>query len=142
MKKYELTCIINAELSDAELGTTTKKIIGFITEEEGKIDKELAPQKRGLKYPIHNKSDSFLFSVDFTLSPEKIEGLNKKMKLETQILRFMISQKIKISDMPIRRRKKNVVPKQEKEKEITHFAEKNKVDINEIDKKIDEILSE
>ncbi len=140
MKKYELTCIINAELSEAELSAVIKKIIGFVTEEEGKIDKEFAPQKRGLKYPIHKKSESFLFSANFSLNPEKIENLNKKLKLEGQILRFMVSKKEKISDAPIRRRKKIVAIKPEKE--TTHFAEKNKVDIKEIDKKIDEILGE
>ncbi len=140
MKKYELTCIINGELSEAELEAIVKKIKGFVAEEEGNIEKELTPQKRGLKYPIHKKSDSFLFSADFLLSPEKIENLNKKLKTESQILRFMTSKKKKISDTPIRRRKKIVAPKQEKE--TSHFAETKKVDFKEIDKKIDEILSE
>jgi len=139
-REYELTCIINGESSEAELGAITKKIVGFITEEEGKLEKENAPQKRGLKYPIHKKSDSFLFSADFLLNPEKLENLNKKLGMEGQILRFMLSKKKKISDAPIRRRKKIIAPKPERE--TPHPAEKNKVDLKEIDKKIDEILSE
>ena len=140
MRKYELACIINVELSETELATAIKKITGFVAEEEGKIEKEMATQKRGLKYPIRKKSESFLFSTDFLLNPEKLEHLTKKLKTEAQILRFMVLKKKKKSEAPIRRRKKAVPLKSEKEK--THFAEKNKVDIMEIDKKIDEILSE
>jgi len=124
MRYYELTCLISPELSSEELNSFQEKIISYIQEGKGILVKiDLPSKKRG---------DFTLFGLNFQLNPEGIEGLEKKLKADKQIIRyFIITKKVprggKIAEKPLR------VPRK------THEP---KVELKEIEKKLDEILGE
>ena len=135
MRSYELTYLISPDLSEEELNVFQEKINSLIQGEDGILDQRVSTIKKKLGYLVRKKSMAFLGEVDFHLAPEKIENLEKKLKAEGQILRYMILTKEapKIIEVPKKRLK--VIKKIEKPK-------KEKVELKEIEKKLEEILGE
>jgi len=139
MKNYELTYLIYPDLSEEGLRNFSEKINNFIQEEAGKIEKTIAPSKKRLGYPIKKKEGAFEVSLDLSLNPDKLESLEKKLKSENQILRYLILTK----KAPEKVSTKEFLLKKEKPFRITRKTlETKKVELKEIDKKIEEILGE
>ena len=131
MKNYELTYLISSDVSVEELKNLSEKIKSFV-QEEGAIKKTTEPSKTKLGYQIKEKGEAFSSVLNFSLNPEKIANLEKKLKAENQILRYMILNK----DLS----EKILHPKRTSPKLKTKESEK--VELKEIDKKIEEILNE
>jgi len=124
MRYYELTCLISSELSLEEINSFQEKIISYVQEEKGILVKVDLPSKK--------RGGFTLFGLNFQLNPEGIEGLEKKLKADKQIIRyFIITKKVpkggKITKKPLR------VPKK---------IQEPKVELEEIEKKLNEILGE
>ncbi len=90
--------------------------------------------KTRVLYPAQKEKEALLLSLDFQLNPEGLENLERKLKAESQILRYLlIAKKIpaatEIAEKSSRFPKKIVKPK-------------SKVELKEIEKKLEEILGE
>jgi len=133
MKNYELTYLISADLTDEESKGVCEKIAGFVAELSGLINNSLEPVKIRLGYPIKKKNTAYLTSLGFSLDPQKIEELEKKILSEIQVLRHAIVVKIKKKEKKSRRLINTVIMRQETNKE-------KKVELENMDKKIEEIL--
>lgn len=132
MKLYELTYLISPDLSAEKAGGVTEKINSFIQKEGGFLNKVNQPVKKKLAYPIKKYLGAFFASLDFYLTPEKLVSLEKNLKTENQILRyFILTKKTPTKVMRKERLPKKVVVKP-----------KAKVELKEIEKKLEEILGE
>jgi len=134
MKSYELTYLISPDLSEEELKIFQEKIASLIQNEEGKIKEIKNPIKRKLAYPIKRKTEVFIANLNFYFLPEKLESLEKKLKSESKILRYLIlvqekPEKIKVPEIISKPR----VPRIKKEK---------KVELEKIEEKLEEILGQ
>ncbi len=136
MKPYELTYLISSDVSEQELKDISEKIKTFIQEEEGIVKKTTEPSKTKLGYSIKEKEECFLAVLNFSLNPEKIANLEKKLKSDTQILRYLILNK----EVSEKTQIKKVLPKVEEP--TAEKPKTEKVELKEIDKKIEEILQE
>jgi len=90
---------------------------------------------------IKKNRAALLSAVDMYFDPLKVKGLEKTLKENTQILRYLICSKKRLGETlgrPITRRRPAVAATPEKEKE----TKKEKVGIEEIDKKLEEILGQ
>jgi len=149
MKNYELTYLISPDLPEEELKIFSGKINNFIQEETGILEKTTEPSKKKLGYSIKKKEEAFLVALNFSLNPEKLGSLEKKLKSENQILRYIILTK-KISKKILHPKRtslglasKEALPKIKKPPEAPpKITEPKKVELKEIDKKIEEILGE
>ena len=144
MKNYELTYLISINVSEEELKNLSENIKSFIQEEEGAIKKTIQPFKTNLAITSKSKNEtqSFLTVLNFSLSPGKIANLEKKLKAENQILRYIILNK-DLSQKQVRPRRIN--PKtiaKELDKPLNEQSKSGKVELKEIDEKIEEILNE
>jgi len=146
MKKYELTALISSDLSEEEVKSVQNKIESILSD-NGKIISIFDPEKRDFGTEVNEKTKKIILSFNFETDPDKIKLINSKSKKEKKILRFIIVSK------PIRKNisiKKRVVPieailseEQTTEKKKTETPAKTiKVDISDIDKKIEEILKD
>jgi small subunit ribosomal protein S6 len=142
MKQYELSYLISPELSELEINDLSQKVVGFIEEEKGKIDKKGEPIKKKLGYPIKTKKEAFLVCLDFSSDPEKITDLEKKIRTENQILRHIVIIKEKIKEIPFKHRFKPMTDLTETGQPTVGHPKSEKVELKEIDKKIEEILNE
>ena len=154
MKIYELLCEISPSLSEEEIKALVLKISEEIISLEGKLERTSEPLKKKLGIPFNKFKEAFLVDFVFQVNPDKIGQLNKVLKSKSDILRYMLLSKKHLSDETqrsfIRRRKieKSIEPKEfeiekkQEEGEETKSHKPKKVELQEIDQKIEEILSE
>ena len=130
MKKYELTYLIPSELSDIEF---QKEIESFITDNNGEVlSVKIDPAKRELGDEIKGRRDARMNSLVFTLDSAHIAGIKKIVKEKADLLRHLLVNKPEIK--PDKKRGERKIEIETKPS--------NKVELKEIDKKIEEILSE
>lgn len=124
MRHYELTCLIPSQLSSAELNSFQEKVISFLQEEKGILVKTDSLTKKG--------GDLRLLIFNFQLNPDQIEGFEKKLKAEKQIIRYLLITKELLKAAEISKKSPRFLKK----------IQKPKVELKEIEKKLEEILGE
>ena len=141
MKLYELTYLISPDLSEEEIRVLQEKINSLI-QEEGRVLPDSTSNgglvRKTLAHPIKKNRSAFLSTLSFQLNPEELESLEKKLKAESKILRYLILGKPKTKP-PTTFRKKMVggKPPTPRKKVVG-----GKVELKEIEKKLEEILGE
>lgn len=119
------------------LGIEEKKnLFDKIEEEIKKIGGEIGEtfvEKKIFAYPVKKESRGFLSVITFSAERDKIKEFYNFLSANEKILRIMIEKKEKQKDTskPIRKREKPL---------LTEKPKKEKVKIEELDKKLDEIL--
>ncbi len=147
MKSYEITYLVSPDISEENIKALQQKVNTFVQEEGGLLRSDQNPIKRRLGYPMKTELDgkrmnAYSIALVFDVLPEKLESLKKKIILESEIMRYMISAKAPLSKVHQRQprieRKVQTAALQEKEEKHTE----RKVELEEIEKKLDEILGE
>jgi ribosomal protein S6 len=133
-KTYELTYLISSILTEDEAKALQSKIGELVVSEGGSVKDSLTPARKKLAYPINKEVQAYLAVIDFQLKPEKLANLEKALKAETQILRYLLLIKKPFREM--KRSRLVMEPKVKKTKE------EKRVELNEIEKKLEEILDE
>ena len=136
MKHYELTYLISSEISEEEIKSLPEKVLVLVQEADGIIENRILPLKRKLAYPINKQEDAYLATLTFQLDPEKLAGLEKKIKAEGQILRYLLLVKKPTKEV------KRVIRKVISEKPVSAQSQEKKVELKEIEKKLEEILAQ
>lgn len=140
MKSYELTYLISPEISEEEIKIISQKVSDFIYEEGGTVENINPPIQKKLGYLIKKKGFAYLSVLNLNLEPEKPLNLEKKLKAEPEILRYQILVKklprkvisaVKPPHLP-----SQVLPDKSKKDKSA------KVELEEIEKKLEEILEE
>jgi len=146
MRRYELSYLISPDLSEEELKNTLRAMGDFVLEEGGKTERAEDPVRKRLAYPIKDNSEAFLATMYLELEPKKLESLEKKIKSNSRVIRYLI-----LTSAPAKpaapRRKKLPKPTEEAEETIKGITEEKpkkseKIGLTEIDEKIEEILKE
>ena len=132
MHSYELTYLISPDLSEEELKIFPEKINSFL--EEGRSEGLKLPVKRRLAYPIKKKIEAYLGVLNFYLPSEKLENFEKKLKKEPKILRYLLLKK----EVP----RKIEMPRIRPEAKAPKIKKEKKVELKEIEKKLEEILGQ
>jgi len=134
MKLYELTYLISPELPEEELKSLQERINSLIQKEKGVLSGVKIPIKKKLAYPIKKQREAFLTDLSFYLEPDKLGSLEKELKSEKKILRYLILARPKSKIVKVRKRPTKVISKIP--------AKEKKVELKEIEKKLEEILRE
>jgi len=137
MKNYELTYLISEDFSEEEIKTFQEKINNLIQKEGGVLQKTNSSIKKNLGYSVKKKENAYLISLNFCLEPGKLENLEKELKSESQILRYLILTKPK----PFTGYGRTKVMPETLERP-SKKPTKPKVELKEIEKKLEEILEE
>lgn len=133
MRLYELTYLISPNLPDQDQRNIFDKVISFIQENEGIFkDSKIIPKQN-------------LISLIFYSRPEKIGEIEKKIKLESKIIRQMILVK---KNPKIKSRAPRRLPASPKlpttvrplSPHSTQKKPEEKVELKDIEKKLEEIL--
>ena len=119
MKLYELTYLPLPGISEDEQKTLSERVISALETS-----------------PVSQHSNGFLTTMDFNAEPEKIKEIQEKLKQETQIKRCLILNK-----RPVKF-KARILRRAEFSKKVAEETSKPKVELQEIEKKLDEILKD
>ncbi len=162
MKIYELTYIISPEMTSEEAEAKAKELESAITSREGTVLKQTNPIARTLSYQIKKHASGFFGFLEFQLEPEKLLELKEILVKDGKISRHMVIIKQPIEMKKERRtrtkpitgleiEKKAEEPvyaegssetKEEKPAVETKTKEKEKVELKDIEQKLDELLGE
>ena len=116
-KHYEITYTASKNATPEESSVLFDRVISYLP--------QVAASNKGYDF----------FTAEFYAEPETIEELNKKLKLEQQITRYLIIKSPAIKPVKIRRTPPAKAPTAEEQKV-------EKAELKEIDQKLKEIFGE
>jgi len=139
MKLYELTYLVSSELTPEQMEVLFKKINSLVLK-NGEITVSAAPIKIKLSYPIKKQSTAFLNQIEFNFDPGEIDKFKKELSKEKEVLRIMLTEKKSIK---IKKKARSVISKPKlfsEDIETSPKKTKEKINLEEIGEKLDEIL--
>jgi len=172
MQHYELTYIVSIKYLDADLQRVSDTIEAKIKELGGEITSTSILGKLRLAYPIKATHQGTYVVVEFNLEPLNLKKLDEQFVVINEVLRHLIIvKKIKTKEeiereakIAARLKKEEEAAKEEKSEETKKELEKvekaeeqkikkveevkikekedNKTSLEDLDKKLDEILKE
>ncbi|OGE31671.1 30S ribosomal protein S6 [Candidatus Daviesbacteria bacterium RIFCSPHIGHO2_01_FULL_44_29] len=86
MNSYQLTVVVKPSIEDSE----RKELLAAITKQFGKATKEELWGNRDLAYPIEHLLKAYYAHYEFEGDPKTIAALDKSMKLNEDILRYLL----------------------------------------------------
>ena len=142
VNNYELAYLLSPSIPEEEILSHAGKLSDLIEEQKGIIKHLREPKRQKLSYPIHKERNVYFGWTTFRLAPEGIVALEKKLKTQTQILRYLIVQEETRLKPPVFRTGTPKSPVSQKSPAIPRETEKpeEKLDLEALDKKLEEIL--
>ena len=149
MMHYELLYLVSGAYSDEEVLAIKEKIRVLIEKAGGKITLDDTLGKRKLAYPIKQQHHGTYQLLEFDIDGEPIKKLSNDLQLTDEVLRHTIVKRdLKAPSFRelTRMHEKERVQRaeQERNREATKLADKpgesKKIKIEDLDKKLDELL--
>ncbi len=150
-KQYQLTCLFSPLLGQREIEEISQKIKKWIIAKGGSFperEKASVDFKKRLSYPIKKHQEAFCLNFNFLLTGQLISQLNQRLNLEKDILRHLINLKQKPKSKSLREDADYQIADKIKPliaQEVPlpkKAAQDKKVKIEELDKKLKEILKQ
>lgn len=152
MQNYELLYIVPNQYTDDEAQKIKQKIDGLLKSNGAVIGFEEDMGKKKLAYPIGQSAHGYYFLTEFEMEDgTKIAGINNDLRLDKEILRAQIITKQKLTPEQIEKAKKHEAarskmmkdasePENEVADDQSAKSESKKVDIKNLDDKLEEML--
>ena len=93
MRDYELTLVIDPDLTSVNQKKIFTKIKKIITDLKGKVGKEDEWGRKELAYSIKKKTMGSYFLWTVKLPAEAPAEIDKKLKLEEAVIRYLLVKK-------------------------------------------------
>ena len=105
MRTYELTLVIDPDLSSEDIKKLIAKIKKIVEELKGQVRETTDWGRKELAYPIKKKSMGCYFLWQISLPEESPNDLDKKLKVEENIIRYLLIRKELVKESPTSPRK-------------------------------------
>lgn len=154
---YEILFIMPNKFTDDEAQKVFKKVAELITSNDGKISLENYWGKKKFAYPINHEYYGYYGLYEFDLERTLIAKINDTLRLDKEIVRFLIVKKDVKSEEQIKKDKKikekidskkneEIKTKEEAKTEITKKATKvkeedKKINLKNLEEKLDDVLN-
>jgi ribosomal protein S6 len=153
MRNYNASLIFSPLLQEQQVNDILQQLASFVQDKGGILGTQDIRGKRPLLAPIHNVQEGYLATLSFTLLPEHLEGFEKTSGEQKEILRFLIAKQAKKrktkkqtlapSPQPISLpQTPEAEPIASKVSETLKEEKEEKVDLKDIDEKLEEIFKE
>lgn len=93
MNNYEGLFIVNPDLKEEDAKNTFKVIGELVAKNSGAVKKEEVWGKKQLAYPVRKLKEGYYYKLDFDAPAEAISKIEAACKLNSVIIRVMISRK-------------------------------------------------
>ena len=90
MTKYEVMFIVKTTLDENTVKATAESLKSVITEMNGKVENTKEMGQRPLAYPINKEINGFYYVLTVEASNEAIAELDRKARLNENIIRHLI----------------------------------------------------
>ena len=152
---------MTSEITSEESEAVSKEVAEFVQSKEGTVLRSDKPVAKTLSYPIKKQGSGFFTVLEFQIEEDKIAELKEKLAKDSKILRnFLLIKPVEKVHKERRTRKKPAIleeigkaktetikesstsEKSEETQKIEEVKPSKKVELNDIEKKLDEILGE
>lgn len=140
LKRYELAYLLSQHIQEDEKLLSAGKLAKLIEEVGGTIRHQEIPQKRRLAFPVRKEHMAYFGWITFAAARETPADLRKRLKFNESLLRYSIVEE---EEMPLRTRPLRVLPTTTLPAQVRPAAAdapEAKLDLEELDKKLEEIL--
>ncbi len=152
MEKYELLYLLPAKYTEEELKQMSEKINGIVTSAGGAVSETHQLGRRKLAYPIGNvRVGNYILSF-FDAEQAAVAKLNEMLRLSADVLRFFVVQRDPaVSKIPafveeeprrVRAEEQPSFRPPQPPMQQQPLPPKEKINMADLDKKLDEILTE
>lgn len=90
MRDYELTVIINPELSEEEFESTLDTISRFITDRGGVVNEIERQGKKRLAYPIKHNFEGYYALAKIQIEPSLGKELESNLMISENVIRHLL----------------------------------------------------
>lgn len=152
-KKYEIAYLISPAVPEDDVARLTGQITKTIEDAKGVVRHIEEPKRRKLAYRLENDRFAYFGWTTFTIDRAAIAEINKKLKFEKEIMRYLLAEEA--IEPPRRDVMRSAwrpsgegapveirAPKREAEAAAPATEAEREAAIESIDKKLDEILGE
>lgn len=92
-KTYELAYHLSPDLDEAGVKVRMQELIDLVAQAGGMVINSKTPQHTHLSYMIKNKQYANFGLIDFSAPADTLEKINAQMKLQGNILRYLLIKK-------------------------------------------------
>jgi small subunit ribosomal protein S6 len=156
---YELVYILPPDYDEEKREIAHKSVIKTITSRNGALVKDDFLGERLLKYPVKGLSKGLYYIIEFTIPVDHLDDLKKDLNLNEEIIRYIITKtELSTESTEDENKEEKKEPSSEEEKkedkkpakkkysikkteeEMEKATKKEKASLDDLDKKLDEIL--
>lgn len=144
---YELLYIVSNKYTEDEVKPIVEKVRKIIEDNKCKITHSEDWGKRKLAYPIEHFTHGYYNLVEFDGEGESVANIDRVLRMSNEVLRHMVtSAKLKSAEEKRKEQEKleqarEKAEEKEEEKEVKQEKPKEKkVDLKDLDEKLDKIL--
>ena len=94
-KNYEFAYVLSPAVAEDAVLAETAKLSALIEEAKGMVRRVETPKKRRLSYPIKKQGTGYFGWITFSAVPAVINGLDKKTKEISEVLRHLVVDHIR-----------------------------------------------
>lgn len=89
-QQYELMFILPGSLDDAQVPEIKNRVLTFINEAQATVGTDVDLGRRRLAYQIKRQTSGHYFVLQFTAEQDAVAALDKKLRLDAEILRYLL----------------------------------------------------
>jgi len=147
MLNYELTCLVSGNFTEEQADEIALKIEDILKKNQVEIQEKKEVFKRRLAYVIKKVRNGYYLNFIISINKDKLEALKKDLSLLSEVIRFQLVKHKPVKKANLRKSEsykkieEHIFLSQEKEVKQKNNDDK-KISIDDLDKKIDEILDE
>jgi ribosomal protein S6 len=139
---HEINLLVSPNLSEADASSFVEKLEEGL-QVYGKIVSDSKPERRKLEYSISEQNEAWLYFFNLYIEEEKdkkeiLDLVEKNLKENKDILRFLFIKK----DSKPKKVRAERLPRKESTEKTEEEPIKKEVDMEKIDKNLEEILGE
>lgn len=151
-RQYIATFILNSSMNASEIDTARTELNERIISHDGNVSTSICQESsKNFAYPIEKTSQGYFCECVFEADTEKIRDIENEFKNDTKVIRYMMEVKKAPSKKQQKRRVSQYRPRMDaagagkrgasdKTESSTEADKREKISVEEIERKIDEII--
>ncbi|TSC68119.1 MAG: small subunit ribosomal protein S6 [Parcubacteria group bacterium Gr01-1014_66] len=142
---YEIGVLLKPELSVEEAAAELGNVRMEIENRNGILESTADPKLHKLAYPIKKSVQAYFAALQFSISPAAIAAIEKTVSANKHVLRSLVLSWTRAPAKPMLQKPRRIKPSETPVlytpiKPVVDKDKEEKVDEQELDKKLDEIL--
>lgn len=139
VKNYEISYLLSPQIAEEQVISYAHKVVAAIEDHKGMVKYTESPKKRMLTYLVNKEKNAYFGWITFTAAADTLRAIDKRIKGVEGLMRHLIVERnmneIKVRSLRLSRRQ----PTETKTETETETKEE-KLDLEALDKKLEEIL--